>query len=90
MPDIIEYLAARYEGEHTEIARGVNDFVSMLLKEGLVVLADGLGSNPAVYSGPVTNSDTGGRQPFQAPVLVLYNDMEGLLLIDPVHDAKEP
>jgi hypothetical protein len=87
VPVIIERLTHRYEADPDEIARRVNEFVNILLKEGLVVSSNGVAEEPAAVRPDLV---TGTRRPFQPPVAVLYNDMEGLLLIDPVHNAEDP
>src|SRR5205823_3881894 len=48
VPIIIERLTHRYEGGHAEIARGVNEFVGILLKEGLVVASNGVPEDAVV------------------------------------------
>ena len=87
IPSIIAQLAERYEGDRADIERAVNDFVSILVKEGLVVVSNGGADAAVVVPRPAPGA---GRPPFQPPTVVLYNDMEGLLLIDPVHNAEDP
>jgi len=87
VPSIIKQLTQRYEGDLAQIVQGVNDFVSILLKEGLVVATNGVAEAAVPVRPDLVN---GSRRPFQPPAVVLYNDMEGLLLIDPVHNTEDP
>jgi len=60
-------------------------FVGELLKHNLVVESNG------TLSGAEDQMTwlSGTRQPFSAPVLNAYTDMEELLLLDPIHDVDQ-
>jgi hypothetical protein len=56
-----------------------------LLAEALVVP----GAPAAGGAGTVATAVPAARQPYEAPALHKYNDMQDLLLLDPVHDVDE-
>ncbi len=87
VPDIVGHLAARYAGGGAAIADGVNSFVGVLLKEGIVVPADEAEGSAELPRLLANGNGSHDRPAFQPPAVTCYNDMEGLLLIDPVHDA---
>jgi hypothetical protein len=82
--EIVERLVAAYEGSPTEIADSVVALVTEFEGEGLVV--------------PVQSSDAGAqpaeggrrapRRRFERPVLERFNDMQELLLLDPIHEVE--
>jgi len=83
---IIETIAARCNGSHEAIGNGVNHLVAQLREEELIVYAGsrdpGDGGYPPPAVGPPAH-----RFPFEKPVLHKYNDMEGLLLLDQIHEV---
>jgi hypothetical protein len=90
LPAIVAHLEARYEGDGAAITEGVNTFVTVLLKEGIVVPADDAGAPADSPHPPAPKNGASDRPAFQPPAVTCYNDMEGLLLIDPVNDAGGP
>ncbi len=88
----LDALAADLAGAYNvtaEAAAGlIATFLSMLVVDGLVLEQDGA---PADAQTP---SDTdaapaGERQPFEAPLATRYDDMQEMLLADPIHDVDE-
>ena len=93
--EIVEDLGARYEGSEEEMRETVAAFLSQLVAEGLVVADDGNGAPaPAVgdpESAPVALGvpTDGARTAFKAPLLEKFDDMQDLILLDPVHEVTE-
>jgi hypothetical protein len=74
-----------YTGEAEAIASGVGGFVKRLVEEKLILAVPG---NGAARPGPAGTA-SGGTQPFSEPVLQKFEDMEALLLVDPIHEVME-
>jgi len=70
-----------FEGDGEAIATAVRTFISDLEREHLIVPAAGNHSD-----SPLECLE---RQPFQAPVLSTFSDMQELLLLDPIHEVDE-
>jgi hypothetical protein len=87
VPEVVEDLCRRYEGDRTEIHAAVEKFVDELRAEGLVVPA-APGHAPA-KDGSGADEPATGREPFEAPSLEKYTDMQDLLLLDPIHEVDE-
>jgi hypothetical protein len=75
-------LAARYEAEAAAIEQDVAIFLEQLLEQSMIVAIDGIVA-PQSEETPAE----GERLPYTAPRLESYSDLEGLVLIDPVHDV---
>lgn len=91
---IIEEISNRYVGNHGDIQNGVNQIVSKLQQEGLIVPDKALKEenrratqNPGAATA-VINEHTE-KPHFEVPTLHKYTDMEDLLLLDPIHDVDE-
>jgi len=76
---ILGMLEARYDGTRSEIEQHLGRLTDELLREGLVISANG--------SAPVSLESTGDsaapRLPFTAPTLHKYTEMGDLLALDP-------
>lgn len=80
---LLDYARSRYQ-DSGEIEAAVSKFVEELAEEGLVKLSSGESDPPpSARQGPVASL------PFQPPILAKHVDMEGLLLLDPVHDVSD-
>ena len=81
---IVERLAAAYEASREEIADAAAAFLAQLEEEQLIVQGNGSGVNadgmPA-HAGP--------RVPFEPPQLRTYDDLQDIILLDPVHMVDE-
>jgi len=82
---IVRSLASVYGVAPDAASEAVAFFVGELLKHNLVVESNG------TLSGAEDQMTwlSGTRQPFSAPVLNAYTDMEELLLLDPIHDVDQ-
>jgi hypothetical protein len=75
-----------YQGNATEIDRGVEELLAQLQQENLIVPVAGA-DDLAELNLP---SQNGHEKPsFSAPLLNKFSDMQELLLLDPIHDVDE-
>ncbi|MCL4396270.1 MAG: PqqD family protein [Chloroflexi bacterium] len=81
-------IARRYAGEHGEIAGQVAKFMDELRGESLVV-ADSRAESASRPHASGNADAVPSPQPFQAPILHKYSDMEALLLLDPIHQVDD-
>ena len=85
---ICQYVCEAYQGERAAIERGVQELMSQLLQENLIVSL-----RPeelvATFDDGIKISSAAERSQFRYPVLQKYTEMQELLLLDPVHDVDE-
>ena len=82
--EIIQFLAQRYDAPLPEIERAVDELLDRLQREGLVTVAQA--------EAPEHETDTttpGQHLPFEPPKLDKYDDMQDLILLDPVHEVQQ-
>jgi len=77
-------VAAAYELPADAVAGDVHAFLSELLSEGIVVLADAHAGDGPTASIEHSGTSSGS---FAPPKLEKYTDMQDLVLIDPVHEV---
>lgn len=85
---VLNAVKSEYAGSPAEIERGIEELVSQLREEQLIVEDE----HPQTtgQNAPVAAVTTGQHdRQFRAPVLHKYTDMEDLLLLDPIHDVDE-
>jgi Coenzyme PQQ synthesis protein D (PqqD) len=76
-----------YQGNATDIDRGVQELLAQLQQENLIVPVDGA---VAFDLNEVLPSNNNHEKPsFNPPRLHKYSDMQELLLLDPIHDVDE-
>ncbi|MCJ7483815.1 MAG: PqqD family peptide modification chaperone [Thermodesulfovibrionales bacterium] len=87
---ITEFLARRFEGKQEDIEKALHRLAEELMREGLITedTASGIGTGDPLS---IVEEQAGGdnRQTFEAPFLHKYNDMQELLLLDPIHEVDE-
>ncbi len=81
-PGLVRALAAQFEVAADEAARDVGAFVQQLQAEQLIIAV-------AAAAGSETAPSAGARQPYAAPQLERYADLQDLLLLDPIHEVGE-
>jgi hypothetical protein len=79
---VAEWLAGHFPDQASEFVTLVEDFVGKLATEGLVLEAS---TSDSVLSEPPTLA--GGA--FARPVIERFDDLQQLLLLDPVHDVDQ-
>ena len=84
--EIVENLVQRYDGSLVAIVNDVGSLVAALLAEDLI--APAAAAEAAPKSGrPTTAPAT--RMPYTTPAFERFNDMQELLLLDPIHEVGE-
>ena len=86
--EIVDDLTSRYQTDEQEVAPSVIRFLDELQGEGLIVP----GERPRIRAaeGPGTTAQARpGNGQFHAPVLRKFDDMQELLLLDPIHDFDD-
>ena len=76
-----------YQGNTTDIDRGVQELLAQLQQENLIVPVDGAGAVDLTEAMPSNNSHE--KPSFNPPLLNKYSDMQELLLLDPIHDVDD-
>lgn len=88
VPYILDTLKQRFVGEPEVIVQTTCQFLDLLQKSQLIVEADiPTPQLSAAAEVALSASDTGVMQPFVAPTIQQYTDMQDLLLLDPIHDV---
>jgi hypothetical protein len=87
LADLVDLVAAKYDGEAETIAAGIAALVEELVTENLLVAHGTAGDRSAVLYAAAPPD--GNRPPFVKPVLQKYTDMADLLLLDPIHEVDE-
>jgi hypothetical protein len=75
-------MAARFEPGTHDVGGEVARFAARLVEEGLLVPSTGTSAPPAPHTDPA------GRA-FAVPTLTAYDDMQDLLMLDPIHDVDD-
>ena len=84
---VVDEVSGRFEGSPDEIRPLVESFVTKLAEDRLIVGLDGQGTaGPPPADGAVPS---GARPPFEAPVIEQFDDLQDLILLDPVHEVSE-
>ena len=79
-----------YQGNATDINRGVQELLAQLQQENLIVPVDGAGAFDLTQLTQELPSNNNHEKPsFDAPLLHKYSDMQELLLLDPIHDVDD-
>lgn len=86
--EIIAETVQRYEGVPQEIEASVKQLVTDLQKEGIIVAVEETRTSNDGGFKPRHGSENG-KLPFSPPILQKYDDMQDLLLLDPIHEVDE-
>ena len=86
--DLQDQVSQSYQGDVSDIDRGVQELLVQLEQENLIVPVNGAAG--AVDPAQVTPSNNHHEKPsFNPPLLHKYSDMQELLLLDPIHDVDD-
>jgi len=85
--EVHELLQQSYQGDATDIDRGVQELLAQLQQENLIVPVDEAAAADLAGVLPSTNGHE--KPSFNAPSLNKFSDMQELLLLDPIHDVDE-
>lgn len=81
--DMIEWIVGRYEVEREAAAEAVVQFIEYLVQDNLIFET----SEEAVSEVGAVPAAPADKQPFAAPLATRYEDMQQMLLADPIHDV---
>ncbi len=81
---VVDRLALSYEGEPDAMRAEVEGFTGRLVEAGVLRARDGGAPAPVAADAPPA-----AKEPFRAPQIRAYTDMQDLLMIDPIHDVDE-
>lgn len=81
---VVEIVSARYASSGASVGEAVRDFVARMRDEGLIRVRR---QPPPESVSDVPSLELGAT--FSPPVLAKYDDMQEMLLLDPVHDVAE-
>ncbi|NOY98882.1 MAG: PqqD family protein [Chloroflexi bacterium] len=88
-PEIVSRLLTRYEGDRKDIEDAVENMISKLQTEGIIVQDVAGRDADERLAGEVESDGEITKKVFTIPVLEKYTDMEDLLLLDPIHETDE-
>ena len=85
--EVVNQLTRMYDSGDLDLRPVVGGFMEQLLQEGLIRPAgvDGM----AAVAADADAEPVEPRQPFALPKLDIYDDLEDLLLLDPIHEVDE-
>ncbi len=89
--EIVAVLAARYDAPPDTVRADVAAFLAQLVEQGLGTETD----EPAPTDGDVPTADApplagdAAPRPYAAPSLARYDDLDDLLLLDPIHEVDD-
>jgi len=91
VPEIIEGLAQRYEGNKAEIENSVRQLLADMEKEGLITIdQEAKGEKHRGIRAPREGEVKNEKKPlFELPTLQKYTDMQAMLWLDPIHEVDE-
>jgi hypothetical protein len=79
-----KFLSELYIAPQDHLDKETLDFFSKMAGENLITSGSEQ-TNPATRQSAATSI----KKPFSSPAMVIYNDMQDLLLLDPVHEVDE-
>jgi hypothetical protein len=85
LEEITGRLATRYEVDENLLASTIEGFMKNLSIESLIVPAEGEDAASAATAEPIPS----GSDQFEPLVLEKFDDMQDLILLDPVHEVGE-
>jgi len=83
---VIEQVKQGYEGQPEAMAQAVEQLVAQLADEGLMTARPANGASVGGLLPPAPAAD---RLPFVPPMLQRYDDMQDLILLDPIHEVDD-
>jgi len=82
--EIVSSLSANYSGAGDHLATAIEAFLEQLTEEGIVAKTDkrpDSASLPALEQAPIRE--------FEIPTFEVHNDMQDLLMLDPIHEVDD-
>ena len=88
--EVQDLIGQTYQGDATDIDRGVQELLTQLQQENLIVPVDEAPAVDLTELNQILPANNGAeKSPFNPPQLNKYSDMQELLLLDPIHDVDE-
>lgn len=84
--EVVASLAGRHGADREKVAAAIDRFVADLADEALIVAA---GETAGAADGAPSECEPSG-DPFEAPSLEKFDDLQDILLLDPIHDGGAP
>ncbi len=84
LPEIARMLRATFDAPDVDVESEISQLIGRLASEELIRPAQA--STSSALDGSAAN---GVREAFRAPVLERFDDMEAMLLLDPIHDVDD-
>jgi hypothetical protein len=84
LDDVAAAIADLYEVDVAAVSSDLEPFVRSLVDEDLLVATD-----PASSPATLDDQDPAVARTYRPPMLEKYDDMEELLLLDPIHEVDE-
>jgi hypothetical protein len=81
--EILDNLLQSIPGNREKLQKDINAFIQELLSEKLIAVGDGSETKPSTF--PKSNL----IEPYIAPKLEIFTDIEELLLLDPIHEVDD-
>jgi coenzyme PQQ synthesis protein D (PqqD) len=85
--EVQQVVLQTYQGDATDIDRGVQELLAQLQQENLIVPVEGAGALD--FTEVLSSNNSHDKPPFNPPLLHKYSDMQELLLLDPIHDVDD-
>lgn len=85
-------LRRRYDCSGVDVAAALDEFLDQLLQFALIVPAPPVAAPAAPPASPVAapaDDAASGSEPFRAPRVEAFSDLQDILLLDPIHDVDE-
>jgi hypothetical protein len=88
LPAIVAAVRQRYDCTGIDPEPAVRALVDRLREERLIAVAE-LPGDPGVAEGDPPRPPGEPREPFRAPAMQKYVDMQDFLLVDPIHEVDD-
>jgi transposase-like protein len=85
----IDSIARQYDGNRSDIDSGVNQLITELKQADLIEPVEETVNPDAIPTETEIIPETTEKPRFEMPVLQQYEDMQDLLLLDPIHEVDD-
>lgn len=82
LPQLLTYFSERYEAAPEMVKSSIESFIARLKELSLI-------TEETTATAPEVESYTGSKEQFFMPALQQFQDMQEMLLADPIHDIDE-
>ena len=91
LPQVVEVVERHFDAGSADVPDAVQAFVSRLQGDGLIVALDAPSGAPPATGDEAASGEAaqGERAPFELPTIERFDDLQDLILLDPVHEVSE-